>query len=28
VTKALGLDEVADAAASVDPRTSFDPDAT
>jgi sec-independent protein translocase protein TatB len=28
VTQALGLDEVADAAASVDPRRSFDPDAT
>lgn len=28
VTKALGLDEVADAAASVDPRKPFDPDAT
>jgi Tat protein translocase TatB subunit len=27
-TAALGLDEVADAAASVDPRRSFDPDAT
>lgn len=28
VTQALGLDEVAEAAATVDPRRSFDPDAT